>query len=45
MSSKEFIDKYGVNLIIESNKNNISSFKLEVKRYKKQLRRNKESWF
>lgn len=33
MSSKEFIDKYGVNLIIESNKNNII-FKTDIKNIK-----------
>ena len=34
MSSKEFIDKYGVNLIIESNKNNII-FKTDSKNVKR----------
>ena len=34
MSSKEFIDKYGVNLIIESNKNNII-FKRDSKNVKR----------
>lgn len=34
MSSKEFIDKYGVNLIIESNKNNII-FKTDSKNIKR----------
>ena len=34
MSSKEFIDKYGVNLIIESNRNNII-FKTDSKNVKR----------
>ena len=34
MSSKEFIDKYGVNLIIESNKNNVI-FKTDSKNVKR----------